>query len=298
MEMKVFSLFDATGKMEEIKPVQNLPMFCKVFIYGFGMSETQGAVISDPDQYGSYKVVKISDWDPGFKSLDKYSRPHSKKFGIGIYYDDNLNTWPESEVNKYIKLAEIATKEAKDEAETQAKADENEKTNLPKLYPHLIVNTEDDQKTTKINLVAELRKNFPGVKFSVVKEHYDTYGVAWTNGPTTEEVTKITGKFEDSENDWSGDFRDYAPSNFNRVFGGFKYVFENRNISEEINNLLPELKTLLGDYERRYPEQILYRIVSKTSIPVNACNFRLTRNEITCGQIEDFYNLTFDDDNN
>jgi len=294
MEAKVFSLFGATGIMEEIKLVKNLPMFCKVFIYGFGMSEAQGAIISGPDQYGSYKVVKISDYEPGFSSLDKYSRPHSKKFGIGIYYDDNLNTWPESEVNKYIKLAEIATKKAKDEAEAKSKADEAEKKSLPSLFPHLVVNFNNDHKTTKVNMVTELRKNFPGVKFSVVKEHYDTYGVTWTNGPTTSEVTKITGKFEDSENDWSGDYRDYAPSNFNRVFGGFKYVFENRHISEEINNLLPELKILLGNYEERHPEQILYRIVSKTSISASAYNFRLTRNEITCGQIEDFYNLTFD----
>jgi hypothetical protein len=294
METKVFSLFNQSGKMEEIKPISSLPMYCKVYHYGYGMDSTQGAIISASDQYGNYKVVNISDYNPGFSQLDKYSRPHSKKFGIGIYYDDNFQTWDEITVNKYIKLAELHVIKVKEETEAKQKKDEQEKNDLPKLFPYLTVNYSDDEKITKSNLVAELKKNFPAIKFSVKKEHYDCYNVSWINGPTMNEVTKITNKYENSENDITGDFRDYAPSNFNRVFGGYKYVFENRHISDEINNLLPELITLLGNYTELYPEQILRRIVDKVNIPVNATNFKIIRTSETCGQIEDFYNLTFE----
>lgn len=293
---KVYSIFNASGKAEEIEPVKSLPMYCKVYIYGFAMSESQGAIISTPDQYGTYKVVHISDINPGFNRLDKYSRPHSKLFGIGIYFDDNLNTWSEPEVKKYIALAEIAEAKKKADAEAKARADTEERANLPKLYPHLIVNQSDDEKITKKNLVAELKKNFPDVRFSVRKEHYDCYNVSWIDGPTTEEVTKITGKFENSSSDWSGDFRDYTPSNFNHVFGGYKYVFENRDFGPDIYPvLLPQLEVFLSR-EKNDTNNILYRILRRTNIPAGARNFKIERNKITCGQIEDFYRITFEVD--
>lgn len=293
--LKVYSLFNASGKIEEIKPVPALPMYCKVFIYGFAMSESRGAVISGPNQYGIYKVVKISDYEPGFSQLDSHSRPISKKFGIGVYFDDHLSTWPEETVKKYIVLAEAAEKKAKEEAEAKATADEKERAELPGLYPHMTPNPGDDQTITKNNLVAELKKHFAGVKFSVRKDHYDTYSVRWQNGPTEEQVTKLTGKFEDHETDFTGDFRDYAPSNFNKVFGGFEYVFETRNITEEVYSiLLPELRNKLSN-EERDADNILYRILRKTELPQgNIRNLRIERTDVTCGQIEDFYKIAYD----
>jgi hypothetical protein len=293
---RVYSLFNASGKVEEIKPVPELPYGCKVYIFGAGMSEHHGAICSAPNEHGTYKVVKISDFEDrqGFATLDKYARPLSKQFGIGVYYADNLETYPAEVVQKYIDAGEVAERNRKQAAQEQAEKDKQERTNLPKLYPHLTQNPQDDHKTTKGNLIAELKKNFPAVKFSVTKRHYSSYNVEWTNGPTREQVAKITGKFEDHETDFTGDFRDYSPSNFNRVFGGFKYVFENRNISAEISTLLPQLVELLADYKGAHPEEIFRRILSRTPIPANAQNFRIERTELTCGQIEDFYCLVFD----
>ena len=294
---RVYSLFNASGKVEEIKPVPALPYGCKVYIFGAGMSDYYGAICSAPDQLGRYKVVKISDFEDrqGFATLDKYARPISQKFGIGTYYADNLETYPAEVVQKYIYAGEVAELNRRQEEQEQADKDKQERANLPKLYPHLTPNPQDDSKTTKNNLIAELKKNFPAVKFSVTKRHYSSYSVEWTNGLTREEVAKITGKFEDHETDFTGDFRDPAPSNFNRVFGGFKYVFENRRQSEDISALLPQLTDFLSSYKGGdYPEQILHRIFSRTPIPANAHNFRIERTAVTCGQIEDFYALVFD----
>lgn len=293
---RVFSLFNASGNVEELKPVPVLPYGCKVYIFGAGMSDYYGAICSGPNEHGTYKVVKISDFEDrqGFATLDKYSRPISQKFGIGTYYADNLETYPAELVQKYINAGEVAEHNRKQAEQAQAQADKEERANLPKLYPHLTPNPQDDSKTTKGNLIAELKKHFPAVKFSVKKRHYSSYDVDWVNGPTREEVAKITGKFEDHETDFTGDFRDPAPSNFNRVFGGFKYIFETRTQGAEISALLPQLVELLGNYSGAYPEQILHRIFSRTPIPANAYNFRIERTEVTCGQIEDFYRLTFE----
>ena len=294
---KVYSLFNASGKVEEIKKVGELPMYCKVYIYGYGMSGTEGAIISEKNQFGQYKVVKISDYHSGFSTLNNYSRPHSKKFGIGIYYDDDLKCWDEATVKEYIQKGIEADKARAEEAATQAAKDKKEIEDLPGMYPHLtpLSNAKDvtGKNLVKANLVADLKKNFPDVKFSVSKSNYSTYNVRWTDGPITKDVNKITDKYEDSHSDYSGDYHDYDPSNFNRVFGGFKFVFTNRDMSENVNKLLPELIELLGNSQNRYPEQILHSIFGKTYIPANAINFDIVRTACTCGNIEDFYKITF-----
>ncbi len=55
---------------------------------------------------------------------------------------------------------------------------------------------------------AALKKNFPGVKFSVRSERYaggSSINVRWVLGPTTKEVDAIAGQFESREFDGSID---------------------------------------------------------------------------------------------
>ena len=278
--------------MKNLTSTKDLPMFTKVYKYGYGMNGTMGAIISEVDKYGNYKCVEICENQPEFFTLDKYARPISKKFGIGVYYDDNLETFEESLVLKCIELAKIEKARKQDEALKIAEFNANEKRELPNLYPHLKPNPVN-AKEEKSNLVAELKKNFPNIKFSVTKDGYSTIRVKWENGPTLQEVEKIVGKFENSKSSYCGDFRDFAPSNFNDVFGGFKYVFTDRYQSEDIKALLPKMVEKLGDYNKQYPETILHRIFCQLSIPVNAYNFDIVATDKKCGNIEDFYCITF-----
>lgn len=295
METKVYSLFGKSGVMEEIKPVPILPLYCRVYMYGFAMCSSQGAIISAPNQYGSYDVVMISDYEQGFTTLDKYSRPHSAKFGIGIYYDDNFECWPESEVKKYIELGKQADIRRSDEAEKQNRSDEEERAGLPILFPYLTVNPKDEASITANNIRADLKHHFPGVKFSVRKDHYSTYYVSWTNGPTDEAVSKIVDKYEDHCTDITGDFRDLNPSNFNKVFGGFDYVFTSREIEKSIYDVLLPQFAKLYTYESWGSDQILYRIVRRTEIPIAATSFNIIIDDsFEGGSIEDGYKITFD----
>lgn len=294
---KAYSMFGKSGMMEEIKSIPNLPIGCKIFCYGFGMSEREGAIISDCDSNGSYKGVYISDYESGFFTFDKYSKPLSKKFGIGHYFDDNLETFEDNILEDYILKAEIAEKLRIQAEIDQLNADNQEKLTLPSLYPHLIVNTRDDHATTKKNIVAELKKNFSNFKFSVKKEYYGCYNISWTNGPTDDEVDCFVKKFEDYETDFTGDFRDPNPSNFNKVFGGFKYVSTSRKMNENFEALLQPLKVLEKDNVSGYYSEthnLLYRIFRKTSLPIGAVISGIEKKINFSGNIEDLYIILFD----
>lgn len=295
--VKAFSLFGATGAMEEILPVPTLPIGCKIYCYGMGMSEREGAIISECDANGSYKAVYISNYESGFFTLDKYARPHSKKFGIGHYFDDNLETFEDEVLEEYILKAGIA-KNLRDQAQNQQEnVDNEEKKNLPVLYPHLLVNHQDDQATTKKNLVAELKNKFPKVKFSVKKEYYNTYNVSWTNGPTQEEVSLVVDKFEGYVNDITGDFRDFSPSNFNRVFGSFKYVFARRELDLDLTELLSNLVALEGETAKAYPNQtqeLLYKILRQTSFAAGAVVTGIEQKSNYSGSHEGMYTILFE----
>ncbi|NCC71026.1 hypothetical protein EOM09_05580, partial [bacterium] len=247
MENKVYSMVIGGG-LEEIKPVEKLPLYSRVYSFGAGMSEAVWAVINNK------KLVKMSTlyeddyFSNPYHIIDKYMSPLSKKFGIGFYYDDIDNDFrfSETDVIEAIKKADAFIIEQKQKQELERIAKEKEIKELPAKYPHLKpINNYYDKKLIKANLIADLKHNFPNTKFSVKCEHHSTYNISWTDGATVDQVTKITNKFENYSSDWTGDYRDYDPSNFNNVFGGFKYIFVNRTISQEI---LEDVYKTLSNY--------------------------------------------------
>lgn len=293
---KVFSLFGKSGAMEEIKPVPELPIGCKIYCYGYGMSEKEGAIISPRNQFGQYNCVYISDYESGFFTLEEYSRPHSKKFGIGNYYDDNLVIIEESILEDYILKADIAVNIKKEIEEEKEAFDRKEIEELPKKYPHLTVNVQDDQNITKKNLVAELKKNFPNVKFSVKKAHYSTYYISWTDGPAEINVEEVASKFEGYSTDETGDFRDPNPSNFNKVFGDFKYVFYSRSASESVSQLKENLHGIIGTLSNTFSSEandIFYKTFRNTSFPVGINVLSIQMKNNFSGSFTDSFEFVF-----
>jgi hypothetical protein len=69
-----------------------------------------------------------------------------------------------------------------------------------------------------------LKVNYPGVKFSVTHKG-SAIRVSWSGGPDFAEVNNLARKFEDHQPDYTGDFMDYNPTVFNKLFGGETYVF-------------------------------------------------------------------------
>ena len=115
--------------------------------------------------------------------------------------------------------------------------DEATKQNLKELYPYLQVAVDAyDHVTCGKNIRAELKHNFPNVKFSVRYSHYsggNDYYVTWTDGPTLPQVGKIIKKYAYGKFDGMTDSAWNEPTSFNSLFGGVKYANGSRKISNE-----------------------------------------------------------------
>lgn len=119
---------------------------------------------------------------------------------------------------------------------------------LIKAYPHLMANPSTTRSATN-NVRAELKKHFPGIKFSVRYSSFaggDSVDIEWYDGPTVGAVESVVGKFQNSHADHTGDYWDYNPSEFNRVFGGFKFVCTDRSYTNEVVN--PIIEQVRKDY--------------------------------------------------
>ena len=289
--------------MEEIVPVGELPIGTKVMAFGFGMCEQVFCITGPKESNGSHEMCLISNYyeDAYFSSprtkFDKHSRPLSAKFGIGFYWDDVENVvFPESKVRAAIRRADYLEKKIAIREAEIAEANRKELKELPAKFPHLkVINKEfSGYNAQKSNVVAELKHRFPTTKFSVRKDSYDCIRIDWTNGPKYDEVRKVAGKFVDHVSDITGDFRDYEPSNFNRIFGGFKYIFETREMSDEIRVLADVLRSEIN-YTRSYDaDSDIHSIFGETEIPVGAKNFRLEKVDIQFGSIKESYKIVFD----
>jgi hypothetical protein len=130
-----------------------------------------------------------------------------------------------------------------DNAEKERK--ENTRKQIIEDHPELITVADAKQGRWAVgaaNIRKELAKAFPGVKFSVKSDRYSggcSIDVNWTDGPTTEEVTKITGKYQEVNLNGMEDIYDFNHSNvWPEVFGGARCVFENRSYSQETEDTM------------------------------------------------------------
>ena len=85
-------------------------------------------------------------------------------------------------------------------------------------------------KLVAANLRVELKAAFPGVKFSVTSD-YNSVRVGWVDGPTTDAVKELTGKYEGGYFDGMTDSYEFRKSPFSLVYGSAQYIFENRSHS-------------------------------------------------------------------
>lgn len=101
-----------------------------------------------------------------------------------------------------------------------------ERVQLAADYSHLTQG--DGGKVGAANVRKELRKAFPGVKFSVTSS-YNGICIKWTDGPTIKQVQGVTGKYESGHYDGMQDlFVHNRDAVFADMFGGVKYVSESR----------------------------------------------------------------------
>tara|TARA_R110000772_G_C13284254_1_gene437433 strand:+ start:28 stop:2118 length:2091 start_codon:yes stop_codon:yes gene_type:complete len=83
------------------------------------------------------------------------------------------------------------------------------------------------------NIRKQLKKYFPGVKFSV-KSSYTSVNVRWTDGPTDKAVDEKIQRFSNGGFDGYTDYHYTKNSPFNNAFGGVQFLFTDRDLSDEL----------------------------------------------------------------
>lgn len=103
--------------------------------------------------------------------------------------------------------------------------------------------------TAAKNIRIELKRAFPGIKFSVKSSSYwmgNSIDVAWTDGPTTKQVDAIIHKYSSGSFDGMTDCYNYESSVWTDAFGSSKYVHSNRHYSDAL------IVSVLASLEQKY----------------------------------------------
>jgi hypothetical protein len=88
------------------------------------------------------------------------------------------------------------------------------------------------------NIRRELRRAFPGVKFSIKSKTYaggDSVHIHWQDGPPSDKVGEIANKYQYGYFDGMEDLYHYSgDSSWTDTFGSAKYVLCYRSLSEAV----------------------------------------------------------------
>lgn len=229
-----------TGKLERIQDCPELPKGTIIHAYGAFMSYSRWAMTGE-----GRECVKLSENDADtyfsnpFHTLDKYTEPVAKKFGIGFYYDLDATPATDEEIAAAIERGRAFLKQQEEEKAEAARAWEAGVAETRAKYAGQFEERPGTGYGYAVHVAKNVRKdlarNFPGVKFSVRKYGFDEIRIEWTDGPTVAEVEAVAGKHkETAERDrWNDDLWDYKETYFTAVFGGVRYIWYDRDISKE-----------------------------------------------------------------
>lgn len=165
-------------------------------------------------------------------------------------------------------LIHMAEQEAQRKLDAEAEkktAMELSRQRLIQEHPEL---QEGDGNAAK-NIRIQLKREFPGFKFSVRSDH-NSVRISWDEGPTTDQVEAITSRYKAGRFDGMSDCYEY---NQDRVwpFGSVSYIFTNRHWTIETRS------TLVAAAESRFATPDPYehqrhanQAFARTSLPKGA----------------------------
>lgn len=243
-----YQMFGVDGQMERNVRV-HLDKGTHVVYHGYGMSRTDMVVCDNemnavaiydgdtPEAVSEYETDNDT-WVPTFSRIDSCCRPLSRVFGIGQYYDESGELISDEVIEKSIahaKAVDAARTESKRlEKEAWNNAVESAKSEYANILTPLegIADYGERNKTKKNNLMALLRREFPGVKFSG-RKGYSEMTISWTDGPSANEVEAVAQKFEDEfDGDSYSDYYSTKQTPFTSIFGGWDSVRTERKYTD------------------------------------------------------------------
>lgn len=163
------------------------------------------------------------------------------------------------------RQAECLQRQAEQEAKSTAAAAENAKATAKHraTYPWAKQDGSDHARGAA-NLKRLLSEAFPHTQFSVKSDSFsggDSISVGWIDGPTSEQVKKISDRFQEGNFDGMPDSYESAHCGFHDWMGGAKYVSEERRISQEVEQAIARAvcKHVGAEYPEGWPESCNYR---------------------------------------
>lgn len=249
--------------LEELHPAPALPIGTKILAFGYAMSVQYFAIYDE--NRNAVEIANNDYLDAYFSPLHKceeYILPISKKFGIGFYYDLDAPKYTPEQIAAGLERAERIEQLKKERAEAERNAMKAARAN----YPYLKEGARGAE--VAANMRKELRQLWPAVKFSVRYKSFsggDEIFIKYEDGPRVEDVKSVANKYQDHGADESGDYWDYMPSAFNRVFGGVSFVMVERNFKPET------LATAVEFVARACPALVeeIHREIFFDKIPLN-----------------------------
>ena len=133
----------------------------------------------------------------------------------------------EAEIAAAVAHAEAMERQRAADAAAADAAHETELARLRSAPEHSTLRQGDERHGGKLaaaNIRVELRRAFPGVKFSVRVPDHGSVHIRWTNGPTRQEVEAIACRYQGGHFDGMEDIYRSARSAWCEVFGGADYV--------------------------------------------------------------------------
>lgn len=232
------------GAMEpiEVESKNNLPIGTVLHLHGYNepdfvIARNFGVNPAFPCHGASYLTIDLGTYEQGQHSASSLYWPSE---GIrGIHTEITGRTIPESDIPALL----VKVEQAKEEREERERRDAEERAaaiaKIRAENPHL---TQEGQNKklwgptlAAANIRTELKRAFPGVKFSVRSEKYsggDSVNIGWTDGPLLDAVKTITDKYQEGHFNGMEDIYEHNHNNlWPGCFGGAKYIFENRHYS-------------------------------------------------------------------
>ena len=221
--------------LEEMHPAPALPIGTKIWAFGYAMSVQYFAIYDE--NRNAVEIASGDYLDAYFSPLhqcEEHILPISKKFGIGFYYDLDAPKYTPEQIAAGLERAKRIEQLKKQRAEERAEAERNAMNAARTNYPYLKEGARGAEVAD--NMRKELRQLWPSVKFSVRYKSFsggDEIFIKYEDGPRVEDVKSVANKYQDHDADESGDYWDYMPSAFNKVFGGVSFVMVERNFKPE-----------------------------------------------------------------
>lgn len=190
----------------------------------------RGTVTEIVERWGKPCAVVI--FQDGFKpepfqleTLTK--RPYEVMWDLPLATDAEIAELEQSAAERVARLA-LEKASAED-----ARASALDATRTNPDYSHLTVCERSGGVEAAKNLRKDLKKHFPGVKFSV-RSDYSSVNVTWVDGPTRVMVEEIANRYQCGSFNGMEDIYEYSNSPFTTLFGGAQYVFCSRTLSEKL----------------------------------------------------------------